>query len=112
MYLFGLISGLIILALIFHDTFEVMVLPRQVRRKLRFITLLFRYTWQLWSWIAEHYRAGYWIVMTEKDAVRWVSAQAPRNLLVNAYALRMELMLSSGQSVWQKMIKHLSVRSA
>src|SRR5216683_1452173 len=47
MYLFGLISGSILLALIFHDAFEVMLLPRRVRRKLRFITLLFRYTWNL-----------------------------------------------------------------
>src|ERR1700687_5938575 len=53
MYLLGLISGSILLALIFHDAFEVMLLPRRVRRKLRFITLLFRYTWNLWSWLAE-----------------------------------------------------------
>src|ERR1700687_667866 len=58
MYLFGLISGSILLALIFHDTFEVMLLPRRVRRKLRFITLLFRYTWNLWSWFAERMALG------------------------------------------------------
>jgi hypothetical protein len=58
MYLIGLISGLILLALIFHDTFEVMLLPRRVRRKLRFVTLLFRYTWNLWSWIAERMALG------------------------------------------------------
>jgi len=58
MYLIGLISGLILLALIFHDTFEVMLLPRRVRRKLRLVTLLFRYTWNLWSWIAERVALG------------------------------------------------------
>jgi hypothetical protein len=58
MYLFGLISGAILLALIFHDAFEVMLLPRRVRRKLRFITLLFRYTWNLWSWLAERMALG------------------------------------------------------
>src|ERR1700730_6540133 len=58
MYLFGLISGSILLALIFHDAFEVMLLPRRVRRKLRFITLLFRYTWNLWSWLAERMAFG------------------------------------------------------
>src|SRR3984893_12327311 len=58
MYLFGLISGSILLALIFHDAFEVMLLPRRVRRKLRFITLLFRYTWNLWSWLAEQMALG------------------------------------------------------
>src|ERR1700730_13982414 len=58
MYLFGLIFGSILLALIFHDAFEVMLLPRRVRRKLRFITFLFRYTWNLWSWIAERMTLG------------------------------------------------------
>ena len=58
MYLFGLISGAILLALIFHDAFEVMLLPRRVRRRLRFITLLFRYTWNLWSWLAERMALG------------------------------------------------------
>src|ERR1700723_2731503 len=58
MYLFELMSGSILLALIFHDAFEVMLLPRRVRRKLRFITLLFRYTWNLWSWIAERMALG------------------------------------------------------
>jgi len=58
MYLFELMSGSILLALIFHDAFEVMLLSRRVRRKLRFITLLFRYTWNLWSWIAERMALG------------------------------------------------------
>src|ERR1019366_10011175 len=58
MYLIGLISGLILLALIFHATFEVMLLPRRVRRKLRFVSLLFRYKWNLWSWIAERMALG------------------------------------------------------
>ena len=58
MYLFGLIPGSVILVLIFHDAFEVMLLPRRVRRKLRFITLLFRYTWNLWSWVAERMALG------------------------------------------------------
>jgi hypothetical protein len=58
MYLFGLTAGSVILVLIFHDAFEVMLLPRRVRRKLRFITLLFRYTWSLWSWVAERMALG------------------------------------------------------
>jgi hypothetical protein len=58
MYLIGLIAGSILLVLIFHDAFEVMLLPRRVRRKLRFITLLFRYTRNLWSWIADRMALG------------------------------------------------------
>jgi hypothetical protein len=58
MYLSGLIAGALLLLLVFHDAFEVMLLPRRIRRKLRFVTLLFRYTWTLWSWIAERMRQG------------------------------------------------------
>jgi tetraacyldisaccharide 4'-kinase len=62
----------------------------------------------VWKWVGEHYREGLWIVMTEKDAVRWTSHDAPHALREHAYALRMELVLSSGQSTWQKLIKHLA----
>src|SRR5258708_2730595 len=62
----------------------------------------------VWKWIAGHHREGHWVVMTEKDAVRWVNDQTPKPLLSQAYALRMELLLSSGQGVWQKMIKQLA----
>ena len=37
---------------------EVILLPRRSRRKLRFITLLFRYTWYLWSSLAERMALG------------------------------------------------------
>src|SRR6202011_3904154 len=57
-YLIGFTAGSSLLALIFHDAFEVMLLPRRVRRKLRFITLLVRYTWNLWSWLAERMALG------------------------------------------------------
>jgi hypothetical protein len=35
MYLSGLIAGALLLSLVFHDAFEVMLLPRRIRRKLR-----------------------------------------------------------------------------
>jgi hypothetical protein len=58
MYVIELIAGCFLLVLIFHDAFEVMLLPRRVRRRLRFITLLFRYTWNIWSWLAERMAWG------------------------------------------------------
>jgi hypothetical protein len=58
MYLSGLIAGFFLLLLVFHDAFEVMLLPRRIRRRLRFVTLLFRNTWTLWSWLAERMRLG------------------------------------------------------
>lgn len=61
----------------------------------------------VWKWVSKHWRADQWIVMTEKDAVRWLAKDTPRDLLKHAFALRMELMISSGRDIWQKMIKHL-----
>jgi hypothetical protein len=63
MYLSGLILGGLLLLAVFHDAFEVMLLPRRIRRKLRFVTLLFRNTWILWSWLAQRMRLG-----TRRDA--------------------------------------------
>ncbi len=47
---FGL--GLILLVLILQDAFEVMLLPRRVQRRWRFVRFYFRGTWALWSWLA------------------------------------------------------------
>jgi tetraacyldisaccharide 4'-kinase len=63
----------------------------------------------VWKWIAQHRQSGQWVVMTEKDAMRWTVGPIPPALLENTYALRMELLLSSGQAIWQKMIKRLAV---
>ena len=46
--------------------------------------------------------------MTEKDAMRWTALTVPSGLLAYAFALRMDLVLSSGQTIWQKMIKRLA----
>jgi tetraacyldisaccharide 4'-kinase len=62
----------------------------------------------VWKWIASHQKQNAWVVMTEKDAVRWSSAEVPHDLLAHAYALRLELVLSSGQAIWQKMVKRLA----
>jgi tetraacyldisaccharide 4'-kinase len=63
----------------------------------------------VWPRIASRHRDGEWIVMTEKDAVRWQSPDTPKPLLSQSYFLRMELGLSSGQDLWQDMIKRLAV---
>jgi tetraacyldisaccharide 4'-kinase len=64
---------------------------------------------EIWKWIAKHERDGVWVVMTEKDAVRWVNGTIAKPVLAHAYALRMELILSSGQMAWQNMIKRVTV---
>ncbi len=61
----------------------------------------------VWKWVSQHQRAGQGVVMTEKDAVRWLAKGTSRDLLKQAFALRMELIISSGREAWQKMIKQL-----
>lgn len=50
--------GLILLCVVFHDVFEVMLLPRRVQRRLRLVRLFFRYSWALWSRIAQSIRSA------------------------------------------------------
>jgi tetraacyldisaccharide 4'-kinase len=66
----------------------------------------------VWRWITKHREKGQWVVMTEKDAMRWTTNAVPDGVLTHTYALRMELEISSGHSIWQKMIKRLAVRRA
>lgn len=45
--------GVILLAAVASDAFEVMLLPRRVRRQLRPVRLFFMYSWQAWAWTAK-----------------------------------------------------------
>lgn len=50
LYLF---VGIVLVALIFWDAFEVMLLPLPIRRNLRLVMLFVRCTWQSWSSVAQ-----------------------------------------------------------
>ncbi|OGR92447.1 MAG: tetraacyldisaccharide 4'-kinase [Elusimicrobia bacterium RIFCSPLOWO2_01_FULL_59_12] len=63
---------------------------------------------EVWKWVSRHQWQGQWVVMTEKDAVRWAGESTSRDLLAHAFALRMELVVSSGRDIWQNMIKQLA----
>jgi Ion channel len=54
----GTILGLLLLAVVLGDAFEVMLLPRRVRRKMRLVTYLLRSTWFVWSSAARSLRPG------------------------------------------------------
>jgi len=54
----GAILGLFLLATVLGDAFEVMLLPRRVRRRMRLVTYLLRSTWFMWSSAAAHLRGG------------------------------------------------------
>ena len=44
--------AVVLLVLTLQDAFEVMLLPRQVIRRLRFVSFFYRGTWRAWSWLA------------------------------------------------------------
>jgi Ion channel len=46
--------GLLLLALTAQDAFEVMLLPRRVLRRVRFVSFFYRLTWAAWSAFTRH----------------------------------------------------------
>jgi hypothetical protein len=58
MMYFAAILGFVLLAAVTSDAFEVMLLPRRVRRTLRPVRIFFRSSWGLWSSIAQHMKRG------------------------------------------------------
>ena len=59
----------------------------------------------VWTWIAKHRQRGQWVLMTEKDAMRWTAGPIPAGSLADAFALRMDLTLTSGEPLWRGMIE-------
>ena len=63
---------------------------------------------QVRQWIARNRRQTEWILMTEKDAMRWgFAGSIPtglEGLPAEAFALRMELVLSGGADHWRQLI--------
>ena len=59
---------------------------------------------QVYGWVRNHRLQSDWIIMTEKDAMRWSAGFAAYEGLRSAYALRMDLLLSSGQEHWTRLI--------
>ena len=50
--------GIALLLIVLWDSFETIVLPRRVRRRLRLTCLFYTITWRFWSAIARHMRLG------------------------------------------------------
>ncbi len=51
-HLTALIAGLVLMVIVLQDAFEVMLLPRRVKRRWRLVRLYFRGTWAIWSALA------------------------------------------------------------
>jgi hypothetical protein len=52
MGLLWILSGILLIVVVLHDAFEVMLLPRLVLRKMRFVRLIFHLTWSPWRVVA------------------------------------------------------------
>ena len=48
----AIIASVAVLLVILHDAFEVMLLPRRVKSRLRIVRMFFRFTWLIWSRLA------------------------------------------------------------
>lgn len=45
-------GSFVVLLVVLHDAFEVMLLPRRIKSRLRLVRLFFRFTWVAWSSVA------------------------------------------------------------
>jgi hypothetical protein len=52
------IGSVVLLLIILHDAFEVMLLPRRVKSRLRIVRFFFRFSWLLWSGFARRIQSA------------------------------------------------------
>lgn len=51
-------SSALLLLVVLHDAFEVMLLPRRVKSRIRIVRIFFRFSWWIWSWLARRIRSA------------------------------------------------------
>ena len=55
---FAFLLGVLLLFVVLQDAFEVMLLPRRVQRRMRFVRFYFRRTWRLFAALARNLPQG------------------------------------------------------
>jgi hypothetical protein len=55
-YAVARLASVFLLLIILHDAFEVMLLPRRVKSRVRLVQFFFRFTWSVWSRLAGMFR--------------------------------------------------------
>jgi hypothetical protein len=58
MHWWASIVGIVLIFLILMDAFETVVLPRRIKRTLRFTSVFYRKTWRLWTGVGMHIKAA------------------------------------------------------
>ena len=51
------IVGIVLIYIILMDAFEVVVLPRRIRRHLRIASLFYKKTWKIWTRVGSHIKS-------------------------------------------------------
>ncbi len=93
MHLLLAFVGLILIALVLIDAFEVMVLPRRVTRTLRPVRLYYRLAWGLWSGLARRLPRG-------KRRENFLSIFGPLSLLTLFALWAIALIVGFGLTQW------------
>ncbi len=63
---------------------------------------------EVWQWIGKHRQVGQWVVMTEKDALRWSAYPARTSERSHFYMLRVDLTIGQGEPIWKDLISKLT----
>jgi len=71
----AIFGSLLVVVVILHDAFEVMLLPRRVRSRLRVVRSFFRSSWRVWSGIARR-------ISSEDKRHNYLSLYGPLSMVV------------------------------
>jgi len=85
--------GIILILLVMQDVFEVLLLPRRVRRRWRLAGLLFQATWSLWRVAARLVPTGY-------GRAGFLSIYGPLSVVVLYFAWASSLIVGHGLCQW------------
>jgi hypothetical protein len=86
-------GGIILILLVMQDVFEVLLLPRRVRRRLRLAGILFQATWSLW-------RGAAGLVPTGHTRAAYLSIYGPLSVVVLYLAWASSLIVGYGLCQW------------
>jgi tetraacyldisaccharide 4'-kinase len=63
---------------------------------------------EVWKWVARNRRPDEWVIMTEKDALRWSAEPMREADATGLFALRMELEIIGGEKQWDQLLDRLT----
>jgi len=86
-------GGIILILLVMQDVFEVLLLPRRVRRRLRLAGILFQGTWSLWREVARLVPVGH-------TRSAYLSIYGPLSVVVLYLAWASSLIVGYGLCQW------------